>query len=215
MSQNLVSKPKTNRISRLLIVSAVLFGLFVITLPAVFWYRLEYYEVCPQCAQKRETQEWLIPFTYRSYYNYYELRDTELFKAVTALKLVDEHEHQWLQVKGNGPGFKKIYGAGFSISQGLTTPSVGEFVRLLDRYSDEEAMAYWFARITDPEHSYVVRNVADRCVGRSYEDAVAFNDHVNEVAKIEISQQRFRLSYTVNEPETRTPPRLLYERSPR
>jgi len=206
--------PKTDRVTRLLIFISIGFGLFVITLPAIFWYRLEYYEVCPQCALTRDVQEWLVPFTYQPYYTYHELKETELFKAVTDLHLVDPHEHEWLQVQGSGPGFKEIYGEGFSISQGLTMPSVGEFVRLLSRYTDEETMSYWFARITRPEHSYVVRNVADKCVGRSYENAGAFKDYLNTVAAIEFSQQRFRLGNFVNEPQTRTPPRLLYERSP-
>lgn len=203
------------RIPLLLVVAAVGFGLFVVTLPAVFWYRLEYYEVCPFCAQKREVQEWLVPFTYTPYYTYVELKETSLFNAVADLRLVEAHEHEWLQVQGHGPGFKEIHGEGFSISQGLTAPAVGEFVRLLDRYSDEKAMAYWFARITRPEHSYVVRNIADKCIRRSYQSAEAFNKYLNEVAELEFRQQRFRLNYTLDEPEPRTPPRLLYQRSPR
>jgi hypothetical protein len=199
-----------HRIPRLLILVTVCFGLFVVTLPAIFWYRLEYLEVCPRCAQVRDVQEWLIPFTRESYYKYYQLKETSLFNAITDLQLVDAHEHEWLQTAGHGPGFKEIRGEGFGISQGLTGSSVGEFVRLLNRYSDEEAMAYWFARITRPEHSYVVRNVADQCVGRSYENAEAFNNYLNEVSERELSQQRFRLGQNIHEPEPRTPPRLLY-----
>lgn len=206
---------KSEPMPRLLIFIMIGFGLFVTILPSIFWFRSEYYEVCPRCAHKREVQEWLIPFTDKPYYQHFTIRDTTLSKTVEDLQLVDDHDHLWLQAHGSGPGGRVIYGEGFLIAHGLITPSVGEFVRLLDRYSDEEQMAYWIARITHPEHSYVVRNVADQCAGRSYENAETFNQRLEEVAKFEISQQRYRLGIFIDEPETRTPPRLLYQRPPR
>lgn len=200
---------------RLLIFIMIGFGVFVIILPSVFWFRSEYYEVCPRCAHKQEVQEWLIPFTNVPYYRYLQIRDTSLSMAADELGLVAEHEHLWLRGHGSGPGDRDVYGEGFLIAQGLITPSVGDFVRLLDRYSDEETMAYWVARITHPQHSYVVRNIADRCAGQAYESADAFNERLEQVARSEILQQRFRLGSFIDEPEARTPPRLLYQRSSR
>jgi len=206
---------KSSHMPRGLIILMIGFGLFVITLPAVFWYRTDYYDVCPLCAEKRDVQEWLVPFTYTPYYTYYQAQATPLSETLKELNLVDEHDHHWLQGHGNGPGFREIYGEGFLISHGLITSSMGEFVRLIDRFGDDEEMAYWFARITRPEHSYVVRNIADKCVARSYADAEAFHEYLDEVASLEFSQQRFRLGRLTDVPKARTPPRLLYERSSR
>ena len=170
---------KSEPMPRLLIWIMIGFGAFVFTLPSVFWFRNDFYEVCPMCAHRRDVQEWLVPFTNKPYYRYLEVKDTELSRAAFDLGLVGDHEHLWLQGHGSGPGQQDLYGEGFLIAQGLVTPSVGEFVRLLDRYSDDEAMAFWLARITHPQHSYVVRNIADNCAGRSYEDANAFNEHLD------------------------------------
>jgi hypothetical protein len=206
---------KSEPMPRLLVLIMVAFGAVVLVLPSVFWFRSEYYEVCPRCAQKREVQDWLIPFTATPYYRYLEVKDTALSVAAKDLGMVEEHDHIWLKGHGHGPGGDNLYGEGFLIAHGLVTPTVGEFVRLLDLYSDDEEMAYWVARITHPQHSYVVRNIADNCVGRSYENADSFNQHLAEVARKEISQQRYRLGYNIHEPEARTPPRLLYQRPPR
>ena len=206
---------KTHRIPRLLIVGLILFALFVLALPSVFWFRVEYYDICPNCARKREVQDWLVPFTSKVYYRYVLPQDTELTLALEEFELVDAHEHRWLKGHGYGPGERVTYGEGFNIAQSLTTPSVGKFVRLLQRYSDEDAMAYWFARMTHSDHSYVVRNVADQCVDRSYADATAFNEHLALVAREQIQIHHFRLNIDFDEPESRTPPRLLYERPSR
>jgi len=197
---------------RSLIVIMAGFGLLVMTLPLVFWFQLEYYEVCPVCARKRDVQEWLVPFTYHPYYHYAVIHETPLSVVVEELGYVDPHEHDWLRVHGFGPGTREIHGEGFPIAQGLVTPQMGEFVRLIHRHLTEEEVAYWFARMTHPQHAYVVRNIADQCVLQQYADTAAFRARLDEVASEQRRLQAFRLGVNIDEPQTRTPPRLLYER---
>lgn len=198
-----------------LLVLLIGFGLFVISLPFIFWFRLDYYEVCPICARKQDVQKWLVPFTRTAYYTYAQLQETTLSATLDELKLVEPHEHLWLIAHGEGPGPQVIFGEGFPISQGLTTPCMGPFVRLLNRHTDEATVGFWFARITRPEYSYAVRNVADKCVGKTYESDEAFQTYLTQVGTLELSQQRFRIGRIIDEPQTRTPPRLLYQRPSR
>lgn len=191
-----------------------LFALLVLVLPLMFWFRLEYYEVCPLCARKQEVQRWLIPFTRTAYYEFRQIEDSPLTVQLAEFKYLDEHEHGWLIVRGNGPGAAEIMGEGVRVAPGLVTPAIGPFVGLLHRYTDPETEAYWFARMTHPHHADFVRNVAETCVKESFADADTFRQRLGEIQR----HERFLLLQRlirVDEPEARTPPRLLYQRPPR
>jgi len=190
------------------------FALLVAGLLLIFWYRIEYFEVCPQCARMRDVQEWLVPFTRSSYYTHHEVGDSALTTLLDEWRYVDEHEHQWLLVRGVGPGSHELTGEGVRVAPALITPSVAPFVSLLHQHTDAETEAYWFARMTHPHHADFVRNVADRCAREQFADAAAFRDRLRQIADDERRLLIERLG-RVHEPETRTPPRLLYQRPPR
>jgi hypothetical protein len=190
------------------------FALLVVGLPLIFWCRQEYYEVCPQCARLRDVQRWLVPFAETPYYTFTQTEDTALTLKLIELGYLDEHQHVWLMVQGSGPGSREIRGEGVHIATGLTTPSIAPFVGLLHQYTDPETLAYWFARMTHPQHAAVARNVADRCSRESFTDADNFRERLRQIAAFEHREMLFRLG-PVHEPEIRTPPRLLYQRSPR
>jgi hypothetical protein len=190
------------------------FGLLMLSLVAVLWFRRETEELCPVCARTRAVQAWLVPFTDRAYYTEHQIQDSELTRALEELGYVDPHEHPWLLITGTGPGGRQQLGGGLTIAQGLLTPSVGQFTRLLHRHADEAVVARWLARMGHPQHAYMVRNVADALVQEEYPDAERFRARLAEVAGFERSLQIYRLG-NVDEPETRTPPRLLHQRPPR
>lgn len=190
------------------------FGLLVLGLPLVFWYRLEYLEVCPQCARVRDCQDWLIPFSRTSYYTHREVQDTALTTQLVAWQYVDAHAHQWLLVRGVGPGSHEITGEGVRVAPALITPAIAPFVERLHEFTDAATEAYWFARMTHPHHADFVRNVADRCARERFADAGTFRDRLRQIASEERRLMLDRLG-RVHEPETRTPPRLLYQRPPR
>ncbi|HAV61992.1 MAG TPA: hypothetical protein DCY13_06470 [Verrucomicrobiales bacterium] len=191
------------------------FALLAVSLPLLFWFRLDYYEACARCARKREVQEWLIPFTRIAYYEYRQEMETPLSPVLAELGYVDPHDHDWLIIHGTGPGTEELMGEGFPLAQSLVTASMGRFVRLLDQHLEEEEVGYWFARMSDPQHAYVVRNIADQIVQESYADAAAFRARLEKVGAHERALHRYRMGLLIDEPEARTPPRLLYERSPR
>lgn len=191
------------------------FAVLVTAAPLIIWFRLDYYEVCASCARKRDVQEWLIPFTRHAYYRYALELESPLSEVLEDLRLVDDHAHDWLLVHGEGPGSREFMGEGYPVAQGLITPAMGDFVRLLHRHLEKDELGYWFARMTHPQHAYVVRNIADQMVQESYVDAETFRARLRQVGDLERSMQRFRLGLTIDEPEARTPPRLLYQRSPR
>jgi hypothetical protein len=199
---------------RPLLAVMALFAVLVLALPLLFWFRLEYYEVCPQCARQRDVQRWLIPFTGTSYYDFHVIEDSPLTVRLEEFAYVDEHEHAWLIVRGNGPGTTDILGEGLRVAPGLVSPSIASFVDLLQRHTDPETVAYWFARMTHPQQSDFVRNVADKCARESFADAEAFRGRLKEIAAFERRLLIERLG-RVDEPEARTPPRLLYQRPPR
>ena len=204
----------TAQFPRPLLAMMAAFGLFIVGLALMLWFRLEYEELCPQCARTRTVQDWLIPFTDRPYYSFATSEETALTKALEEFGYVDPHEHPWLLISGTGPGPKQNLGGGLVIAQGIVSPSVAEFLRLLHRYADEQETAYWLARMTMPQHAYMVRNVADACVKETYADASAFRTRLNEIKWTERRLQFYRLG-EVDEPEVRTPPRLLHQRPPR
>jgi hypothetical protein len=100
------------------------FALLVLGLPLIFWFRQEYYEVCPQCARLRDVQRWLVPFTESSYYTFTQTEDTPLTLKLNEFGYLDEHEHRWLMVEGRGPGDRIIRGEGVHIASGLTTATI-------------------------------------------------------------------------------------------
>jgi len=199
---------------RPLLAIMALFAALVLMLPLMFWFRLEYYEVCPRCARKRDVQQWLIPFTRTSYYDFHLVEDSPLTARLHEFGYVDEHEHGWLMVRGNGPGTTDILGEGVRVAPGLISPSIASFVELLHRHTDDATVGYWFARMTHPQQSDFVRNVADKCARESFADAEAFRARLKEIAAYERRLLIERLG-RVDEPEARTPPRLLYQRPPR
>lgn len=190
------------------------FALLVLTLPLVFWFRLEYFEVCPQCARKREVQQWLIPFTRTSYYDFSLVEDSPLTARLIEYQYVPDHAHRWLIVRGSGPGNADIMGEGVRVAPGLVSPSIAPFVDLLQRHTDPATVAYWFARMTHPQQSDFVRNVADQCARETFADSEGFRTRLREIAAFERRLLIERLG-RVNEPEAPTPPRLLYQRPPR
>jgi hypothetical protein len=190
------------------------FALLVLGLPLIFWFRQEYYELCPQCARLRDVQRWLVPFTEAPYYSFTQTQESPLTLKLHEFGYLDEHEHNWLLVEGRGPGDRIIRGEGVHIASGLTTATIAPFVSLLHQHTDPETEAYWFARMTHPQHAAVVRNVADRCSRESFTDATTFRERLTQIAAFEHREMLFRLG-PVHEPEIRTPPRLLYQRPPR
>ena len=208
-----MTRPNTPFPRPLLAMMAAFAGL-IVGLALVLWYRLEYEELCPQCARTRTVQDWLVPFTERPYYSFATVEESALTKALEEFQYVDPHEHPWLLISGTGPGPKQNLGGGLVIAQGVLSPSVAELVRLLHRHTDEKETAYWLARMTMPQHAYMVRNVADACVKESYADAATFRTRLNEIKWTERQLQIYRLG-EVDEPEVRTPPRLLHQRPPR
>lgn len=204
----------SERFPRPLLAVLAVFALLVLGLPLIFWFRQEYYEVCPQCARLRDVQRWLVPFTETPYYTFTQTEDTPLTLKLVEFGYLDEHEHTWLVVQGSGPGTREVRGEGVHIAGGLTTPSIAPFVSLLHQHTDPETLAYWFARMTHPQHAAAARNVADRCSRESFPDAAAFRERLRQIAAFEHRELLFRLG-PVHEPEIRTPPRLLYQRSPR
>jgi len=203
-----------DKFPRPLLAVMVIFGLLVIMLPLIFWFRLDYYEVCPRCARQRDVQQWLIPFTRSAYYTFTQVTDSPLTTKLLEMKYVDEHEHLWLVVRGTGPGTAEITGEGVRVAPGLITPSIGPFVGLLHQYTQPETEAYWFARMTHPQQADFVRNVADTCVKETFADAETFRKRLQEITAYERRLLIDRLG-RANEPEARTPPRLLYQRPSR
>jgi hypothetical protein len=199
---------------RPLLAVMALFAVLVLALPLVVWFRLEYYEVCPQCARKRDVQQWLVPFTRNSYYDFSVIEDSPLTARLLEYQYVPAHEHRWLIVRGSGPGNTDILGEGLRVAPGLVSPSIASFVDLLQRHTDPETVAYWFARMTHPQQADFVRNVADTCARESFADAETFRARLREIAAYERRLLIERLG-RVDEPESRTPPRLLYQRPSR
>ena len=193
---------------RPLLALMALFAMAVLTLPLIFWFRLEYYEVCPVCARVRDVQDWLIPFTRAPYYTFATIEDSPLTTRLIDYGYVDEHPHKWLLVRGSGPGTTDIMGEGLRVVAGLTTPSIAPFVDLLHQHTDPATEAYWFARMTHPQQADFVRNVADRCTKETFADAGTFRKRLAETTTFQRQLLTFRLG-RINEPESRTQPRLL------
>lgn len=206
--------PGPDKFPRPLLALLALFALLVLTLPLVFWFRLDYYEVCPQCARKRDVQEWLVPFTRTAYYRFEVIEDSPLTTRLIEYEYLPAHEHEWLVVHGTGPGANRILGEGLRVAPGLISSSIAPFVELLQRHTDAATVGYWFARMAHPQQAEFVRNVADRCARESYADAEGFRTRLAAITAHERRLLRERLG-RVDEPETRTPPRLLYQRPSR
>ncbi|MBI1176659.1 hypothetical protein GC207_04385 [bacterium] len=206
--------PANEKFPRSLLAIMAFFSLLVIILPLVFWFRLDYYEVCPTCAREREVQDWLIPFTRTPYYTYTQIEDTPLTAELAKLHYVDQHQHHWLIIRGVGPGNDEIIGEGVRVAPGLITPAIAPFVELLHKYTDPETEAYWFARMTHPQQSDFVRKVAEQITTESFADGEAFRERLRALKS---SERRLLIARwgRVYEPQERTPPRLLYQRTSR
>jgi hypothetical protein len=203
-----------DKFPRSLLAIMAAFSLLVITLPLVFWFRLDYFEVCPTCARKREVQQWLIPFTRTPYYTYARVEDSPLTHELIKLHYLDEHKHEWLLVRGSGPGDNEMMGEGLRLTPGLVSPAIAPFVDLLHKFTDPPTEAYWFARMTHFQQADFVNKVALIITKESFADGEAFREQLQKVASVERRRLISRWG-KVYEPEERTPPRLLYQRPPR
>jgi hypothetical protein len=209
-----MSTVESEKFPRSLVLIMAAFALMVLTVPLLFWYQIEYFEVCPQCARKREVQQWLIPFTRIPYYTYAKIEDSPLTDKLVEFGYLEKHDHRWLVVISNGPGGDENLGEGVRVAPGLISPSIAPFVGLLHRYTDPTTEAYWFARMTHQQQSEFVRNVADDCTKLAYTNADEFAVQLRRSA-IQMRQLLYARWGRVDEPQARTPPRLLYQRPPR
>lgn len=206
--------PTNEKFPRSLLVIMGVFSLLVLTLPLVFWFRLDYFEVCPICARERQVQAWLFPFTRTPYYTYTHVVDSPLTTELTKLHYLEPHDHHWLIVQGNGPGNDEILGEGLRVAPCLISPTTAPFVDLLHKFTDPTTEAYWLARMTHFQQADYVKKVAEEITKETFTNEDAFLEDLQRISSFE---RRRMISHwgRVYEPESRTPPRLLYQRTPR
>ncbi len=143
-------------------------ALFAACLAGVLYGKYDYSELCPVCGRARDVVDWQVPGTERTYFSLREERATALSGVLEERKLVEDHEHQWQFVRGQGNGRTIVLGAGHPISWSLLSPHMGTFVETMLHFTDRDTTLRWLNQLRDPTYSRLCQAMADSSTRRTF-----------------------------------------------
>jgi hypothetical protein len=146
-----------------------------------YWARFESYSFCYECALRKETVVWELPFSHRKLFETSEIYVSDLSEAIVSYELVDDHEHDWKFAFGSGHGSPLVFGTSRSVVSAMTSTNAGDFLGLVMIHQGRVEARKWLSGFRDNERAEWCRCIIESVSGQSFSGPSEFETKLAEV----------------------------------
>lgn len=161
-------------------IAVIAFMFLSVATGLAYWARFESYSVCVECALKKESVAWEIPFVHKKMFETSQVVSNRLSEVIRIHDLSSQHEHNWQFVFGSGNGSSMVFGTTRSIASAMTSASTGDFLDVMMVHAGKGESLEWLDSFRNEDRAEWCRCIAESMNGVTFSSSDDFRQWLSK-----------------------------------